>query len=316
MRYYNESPAEQVFRQFGPFVHLYTKPLEHNVYFHDKQDRTVAINFLSIAVSQSGCRLLAFAFMSNHFHFILRGTPREIDIFREEFSRRFMQYVHRRGILQDEMTATVNPINDVRQLRTEIAYVLRNPFVVRSDIHVFANPWTSGHLYFNPLLPHEGTPVSQLKGRASRNFFRSHQPAEINSGIMVKDGEAQLWSFVDYQLVESLFDNARQFIYSVLKNVESLARIAEKLGEKASFSDEELLPQTLKLCREKFHAENIQALSAPDKIQLAQCLKFEYSASNKQIARLLKSPIDEVDALFPLSSCERQTDQCPTFPEQ
>ena len=73
MAFYKESLAEEAFRQAGPIHHLYTKGLECEVLFHSDEDRIVAVNYVAIAIKVSGCKLLAYAVMDNHFHFIVEG---------------------------------------------------------------------------------------------------------------------------------------------------------------------------------------------------------------------------------------------------
>lgn len=98
----------------------------------------------------------------------------------------------------------------------------------------------------------------------------------------------------------SFYDNARQFIYSVLKNVEAQVETALKYGDDPALNDEEMWPIVIGLCREKFKADKPSLLSIESKKQLAVQLKNRYRSSNKQLARVLKLPLSEVDALFPL----------------
>ena len=67
-----------------------------------------------------------------------------------------------------------------------------------------------------------------------------------------------------------------------------------------ALNDEEMWPIVIDLCREKFKADKPSLLSIESKKQLAVQLKNRYRSSNKQLARVLKLPLSEVDALFPL----------------
>lgn len=304
MNYYRNTSAEQRFLQSGPFFHLCTKPLESDVLFESDEEKTVALNMIAISACQSDVKLMAFSIMSNHFHFILMGYRENVQLFWENFYRRLDKYFRthgRAGIMKDAVPEII-PIQNLKQLRTEIAYVIRNSFVVRTDIHVFADPWSSGCLYFNPLIPHEGIPASALKGRALRDFTKTRSEEMLGDTLRVKDGVAQMWSFVDYKLTESFYDNARQFIHSVLKNVEALAEMARDRAESPFFSDDELIPAVYRRCREEYHCEEMSQLSPEQRKTLAVTLKNKYFASNKQIARLAKLPLKEVDVMFPLSA--------------
>lgn len=304
MSYYSETGAERQFRMAEPIVHLCTKPLETNFFFRNEEEKTLALNYVAIAQVQSGCRILALAIMTNHFHFILEGNERQIAAFWNTFRRQFETYLDRHGRpgMLDGVEETIVRINNLQQLRTEIAYVIRNAFVVRTDVHVFADPWSSGYLYFNPLLERGGVPVSTLKGRALRAFTCTRSLTVLDAGIFVKEGRAQMWCFVDYKYTEGFFDNARQFVHCVLKNVEAQVETAKRYGEKPCLSDEELVPLVFKRCREFHKVADVSGLDISGQKELALWLKNEYAASNKQIARQTRLPLRDVDAMFPLAA--------------
>ena len=304
MNYYKETPAERQFREAGPIVHLCTKPLESDFFFRNDDERTLALNYIAIAKVNSGCRLLALAIMTNHFHFIMEASQREVAAFWNIFKELFETYLGRHGRpkMLDGVGITVVSINNLQQLRTEIAYVIRNAFVARTDVHVLADPWSSGFLYYNPMLEKAGIPASSMKGRKIREFTCSRTITDVDGGIFVKDGRAQMWSFVDYEYTEGFFDNARQFVHTVLKNVEAQVETAKRYGEKPCLSDEELVPLVFKRCREQYKVAEVNDLDHTLKKELAVWLKNELAASNKQIARQTKLSLREVDGLFPLAA--------------
>ncbi|MBQ9410815.1 MAG: hypothetical protein IJU21_04320 [Bacteroidales bacterium] len=308
MGFYDETPSERAFREGGPFYHLYTKPLETEVFFETDEDRKVAVNYLAIAVSVSNCKLLAYAIMTNHFHFVLEGCEEDILEFYERFSAMMDNYFryHGKGTIMRQAAPGLTAINNLSQLRTEIAYVLRNPFVVMSDVNVFSYPWTSGFLYFNPLLERKGVSASTMSVRTIRDITKSRLVSDIDPSVHFADGVAQGWSFVDYRRVEEFYDNARQFVFSVVRNVESQVETALRYGETPVLCDEELIPKIYQLCREKFRADSLSALDNKGRKQLAVIVKNKYHSSNKQIARLVKLPLADVNVLFPLAAPSKQ----------
>lgn len=303
MPYFDETLAEQAFRDAPSMFHLYTKPLETDTLFYLQQERKVALNYIAIARYKSGCSLLAYSIMTNHFHFILMGKREQVLDFYELFIQLFRNYLshHGRAFKPGSLEPGITPIENLKQLRNEIAYVIRNAFVVDPNVNVFADPWSTGHLYFNPLLEQGGIPASSLKGRGLREFTKSRMITKIDQMIYVKDGVAQAWSFVDYKKVESFYDNARQFVNSILKNVEAQVETALRYGEDPALNDEEMWPIVFTLCREKFRAEKPTLLELTDKKQLALVLKNKYHSSNKQLARLTGLSLKDVDAMFPLA---------------
>lgn len=304
MAFYKESQAEEAFRQAGPIHHLYTKGLECEVLFHSDEDRIVAVNYVAIAIKVSGCKLLAYAVMDNHFHFIVEGMAAQALAFYDNFQGMFGKYLSRHGrsgTIMGLAEPGLKTITSLRQLRNEIAYVLRNPFVVNPEVNVFAYPWTSGNLYFNSFLECEGVPANTLSVRELRRITIMRNLPEIDSSIYFKNGVAQSWSFVDYKFAESFFDNARQFIFCVLRNVEGQIEAALNCGEIPVLCDDELIPHVYKLCSERFRADSPSALDNSAKKQLALMLKKTFYSSNKQIARLAKLPLADVNTLFPFS---------------
>lgn len=299
---YYDSPSEQAFRRAGPLYHLYTKPLESDSLYKDQLDRITVMNLLAISLSNSGCVLLAFSMMSNHFHFILEGEIESILSFFGNLMSRLTKYYryHGKSIDLAKMEPGYTSIDNLRQFRNELAYVVRNSFVVQPSVNVFADQWSSGYLYFNPLLSRDGVPGNTLTVREKRRLTQSRLKMEIGPSLFVKEGMIQPWSFVDYRAVESFYDSARQYVYSVMKNTEAQIETSLRYGEIPQLADEELFPAMYKLCREVLRADSPGILDYRGKQELAKLLKNKYYASNGQIARVVKMPLDDVNVLFPL----------------
>ncbi|MBR3406925.1 MAG: hypothetical protein IKG92_08500 [Bacteroidales bacterium] len=302
--YRYESPAETAFLRMTPSYHMYTKALESDVFFNSDDERAIAVNYMAISVMETGCTMLAYAIMTNHFHFVLAGSKERCVSFYERFKQLMDNYFahHERGHLMKSVTCGITPIKNLQQMQTEIAYVVRNAFVVRPEVNVFADPWSTAFLYFNPLLVKEGVSASTLKGRALRAFTCSRMLETVDPRIYVKDGMAQPWSFVDYELVMSLYDSARQFIYSILKNVEALTEVSLRYGEDSALNDEELRPIVIAMSKKVFGEDYIFKLTLQQKKELAVKVKNQYHSSNKQLARIIRLAQADVDALFPLAA--------------
>ena len=299
---YFPSPADQAFQEAGPLYHLYTKPLETDTFYAEEAERVTVMNYLAISVKEQNCVLLAFALMSNHFHFILEGESPSLLKFFDRLKSLMKNYYrhHGRAVDLSGMVPGFTRIDSIRQFQNELAYVIRNPFVVRQDVNVLADPWSSGYLYFNPLLEKKGTPGNELTVREIRQITQSRQFGELDAQLYFRNGLAQAWSFTDYRKVMSLYDNARQFVHSVLKNVESQVELSVKYGEIPQMTDTELYPLVYRLCREVLKTDTPALLDEKGRQKLAVLLKNKYYASNGQIARVAKIPLGEVNALFPL----------------
>ena len=270
--------------------------------YKNKEERCVSMAYMAMAAAETHVEILAYALMSNHFHFIVRGDNAEV--FFDSFIRRLGRYLswHGRPGVIHGMTADVTEITSLKQLRDEIAYVIRNPFVVREDVHAFAYPWTSGFLYFNPFLAVLATmPVDGMSILRKREITKS-KDVSLPKGLTMLGAFVNPASFVNYRLVEALFPSARQFVQWTLKHVEAQVETAMRLGEKPALTEEELLAVTLKLCRNEAGTTRTKDLSDTQRFQLAKKLKYDYHASNGQIARLLHIPLQDVHAFFPFGN--------------
>ena len=299
-----EMMQEQLFRETGPYYHLHTKPLENGLIFQDEEERKVAINFIGIIAKEIHIDILAFALMSNHFHFIIRGEKVECLEFFRRLKKRLSYFLARKGRpgVLDAVEPKTPSITSLTQLRNEIAYVIRNPYVVLVDVNPLAYPWCSGFLYFNPLLPHlESKPVDELTYREKRSITRASE-ADLDPSLRVRDGMIAPESFVNYRLVERLFPHARKFTWWVFKNVEAQVGVAQSLDEHPNISDDELYIVTIRICKEQFGKKSTKELTEQEQKKLAVQLKNDWYASNAQVTRLSGLNSETVNELFPLAA--------------
>ena len=301
---------ERSFRESGPFYHLSTKPLENDVIFQDDEERKVAVNLIAILAKEMHVDILAFAIMSNHFHFIIKGELVDgIEFFRR-LKKRLSNFFARRGRSGILDLVDVDPdtpvISSLNQFRNEIAYVIRNPYVARTDVNLFAYPWCSGYLYFNPHLECLcSKSVNELSYKEKRDITRAADP-QLDPQFRVRNGMIALESFVNYKLVERLFPSARKFLWWVLKNVEAQHEVASRLGEKVFLNDDELFVTAQQLARSQFGSDGVKELTIQQRKEIAIILKNKWNASNGQAARIAQLDPRTVDDMFPLTAKRKQ----------
>ena len=300
---------EQLFRESGPFYHLSTKPLEDGLIFECDEERRIAFNLMAVTAKEFHIDILAFALMSNHFHFIIRGELVDGLAFFHRLKKRLSNYFARRGRPGILNAVNVDPdtpaISSLTQFRNEIAYVIRNPYVARTDVNPFAYPWCSGFLYFNPLLGSlSSKSVNELSYKEKRSMIRMTTPI-LDSQFRVREGMIAAESFVNYKLVEQLFPSARKFTWWVLKNVEAQVETSVRMGEKPNLNDDELFVTAQQLSRSEYGRDSVKELPLQQRKELGILLKNKWGASNGQVARIAQLDPRTVDEMFPLTAKRR-----------
>lgn len=301
-----ELMQERLFRESGPFYHLSTKPLEDGLIFESDEERKIAINLIAITAKEFHVDILAFALMSNHFHFIIRGELVDGRTFFHRLKKRLSNYFTRKGrpgtLNGVDLDADIPAICSLSQFRNEIAYVVRNPYVARDDVNPFAYPWCSGYLYFNPLLGRlSSKSVDELSYKEKREMTRMTNPV-LDSQFRVRDGMIAAESFVNYKLVEQLFPNARKFVWWVMKNVEAQYEVAASMDEQPNLNDDELFLTAQQIARKDYAHNSVKEMPLQQRKELAVQLKNKYGASNAQVARIAQLDQRTVNEMFPLTA--------------
>jgi len=307
MKNYNYSfETERLFKESGPFFHVCSKPVA-DVIFHDDAEKNLAVLYLAIAARETKTVVLSYYIMSNHVHVLLKGYGPKA--FYERFASLVNNYMRRHGRKDSLLPTdpTIVPVNTLAHFKEEVAYILRNRFVVDSGENPFTSVWSSGFLYFNPRLEELFTTVpyvssEQLSKRKVMQLTCTTDGALLPPGLRFINGYLDPSCFVDYKLVELLFVNARQFVFSMFKNVESQAEVAQRLGEEFFLPDEEAYKVAWKYSKTTWAIDDLKKLGPIQKRELAKHMKLTYSSSNGQLVRITGLTEPEVNALFPLSA--------------
>lgn len=298
-----ERQCELRFLSHGPFFHLHTNPLASDVFYHDDQDKILAMNRIALDSARYPIQILAFTLMSNHFHFIVEGNSDECLAFFNDLKESLRRSLSRKGRLGlfKSIQASATPITSLKQLRDEIAYVLRNPYVVRSDVNPLAYKWSSGYLYYNDLLPFLAqVPINKLNAGQKRQLSGSRNYA-LPEHLFLTGDYISPASYINPTDVEQYFSGARQFTLWVYKNIEAQVEVSARYNEVPNLNDDEVLRVTLQLCQHQFGAKRPSTLSESDKKQLAILLKNDYHVSNGQLARFTSLDRATISSLFPLA---------------
>ena len=190
----------------------------------------------------------------------------------------------------------ITTLNDARNVTV---YNNRNGFLVCPDFSPFSYPYGANSFYFNPA----ARDLYQLERKTASNatierIVKTHVGRAISAPVYTVQGQISPLCFCDIGCGERLFRNASHYFNCLSKNVESQKLIAQEIGERIFYSDDELYSLVFSLSMKQYHFPPSQ-LPKEAKLQLAKTLHYEYNAGNKQITRLLKIDISIVNELFP-----------------
>ena len=299
-----EWECQRVFRSSEPFFQVNTSHTETELIVVDEEDTMTMVSLIGYFALLLKVTLLAYHVMSTHLHVLYAATEERAMSHMNAVLEQYGKYVwKKRGSFKVKILAPkAFPINDLQQLRNEIAYVIRNGFVSRLDVQLFGIPGGSGFLYYNELVSKMATrPFEKLKLSEKRAILHMRDVQDL-PGLRVLGPMIDPSCFVDYQLVEALYPNARKFVMSTMKNVEGQVAVAMSRGERPVLIDEELYSEIYRRCRQQYALDGPSLLTVEQKQTMALELKREFSSANSQIARTLSLPLRVVDEMFPLSA--------------
>lgn len=294
-----ENICQQTFSRLGECYHLCT-PENNNLIFRNDMDFKIGISILGLcALCFPDISILAFQFMNNHLHLVLAG-PREVIL---EFYNQFANILQRHPQFQEQKEAILraapklHEIKDLDYMRKVIAYVIRNGFIVNPQFTPMNYPWGTNRFMFNEdaVLRYD-----QNRTRASIQFIREQTHSRLfdhTKNAFILDGGISPLCYCRCSDAEKLFRDARQYFYMVSKNIETQRDIAKTIGESIYYTDNDLYVATQGLCS-KLYGCQIAELAVEQKMEMAGRLHFEYNASNKQIARILKVEVSLLDTLL------------------
>lgn len=297
---FEESRCELLFRGLRPCWHLYT-PENYNVILQGPNDYKVAMTLLALcSLCFPSVKILTFQWMSNHLHIVLSGTPEDIARLFEMLKQYLGQYLKRLGRSGlGDWKYKIREAGDLKDIRNVIAYTNRNGFIVHQDTTPFSYPWGANRYFFNPEADLRFESCAEaIRQKTIRQVTHAHR-FDSFVGKPFLDGIIPPPVFCDIKTAQGLYRSAQHYFWMVSKNVEGMKGIAEQIGESIYYTDDDLFFVILKICREKYGVEKASLLTASAKVEIARQLHFEYNASAKQVARLLKLDLAMLSSCWP-----------------
>ena len=299
MNYWNrEQECERLFLEGGPFYIVTTENLPW-LLFACERDFMDGANMVAVSVHELALRLLADVEMNNHLHFVFEGAYKQVLVFVERFRKMMSRYQLAKGNPSlNRWDIQIKSIDNLKYLRNALLYVFRNPSVAMRNCTPLGYKWSSAQLMFNENLYRysQGVSYNSLTYREKRLIAHSRELILPNS-YRVLDGMILRECFVDYKRAESFFESAYQFFYQLGRKVESDAETARWIGEKILLPNEDVFG----IVSAWYNVQKTSLLSTNQRLEAARRMKAELMSNNKQIAQVLRIPIEQVDQFFPVA---------------
>ena len=298
-----EQACGYTFNNNGPFFHLCTPGKYTELLCETDEDYKFLVTLIAIAASCAGVTVITFAVMSNHLHVLLAGPEHACRAFFDLIKKKLKRYCSskQRYVNLSGFECKLIPVESLRQIRIEIAYIHRNAYLASDRYLPFSYPWSAGYLFFNPMVRNkDGVPYNSLAQREKREVCRG-RALELPEQFIIRDGMILPDSFCAVRFAEALFRDAHQYFSMISKNYEAYSEVAKALGDDVFLNDEEMFVVLQLQCRKQFGTESRPAmLPQKDKLALAGWMKQNYNASIGQMQRMLRLDKTALEEMFGL----------------
>lgn len=268
--------------------HLCLDRLEGRWIFKTDDDYRLGMAGMALSSLKFDIDVYAFELMPNHLHAILRGTGENCMKVFSFLKRRISEMLiktHRPPLPLDYGCKLI-PIPDDESLRTQILYTVRNPY--EKDYCVpGGHRWGSGYLYFNELASIiKGTPVSSFSKAAIRAHLGSDELLPPNWEIHPVLGVLPS-NFVNVSAVESLFGSVKEYQTRLVKEYETIVKIARSLDEEVTFSLNEIKDIANTELRNSYPGRLFKTITQEEKCRVAVRLHESLGLSSHQLSQAL-----------------------------
>ena len=267
-----------------------TAHLKDRLWFRDEEDFRVGMNQVAVLAATISIQVLAFILMSNHVHFVLGGTKEDATDFITSFKRRFSRYYGKKYSVKEFLRENNVDFRELHigdeSLERAIAYVQMNSVAANICISPSGYPWGTGGLFFNENKT-KGKAIGELSKRECIKLLRSR--ALLPSGYIVSEGIVLPSSYVDVQMVESLFKSAKRMNYFLQSSSK-----AKLVKEAPSFKDQLIVSAMQDLAVSLFRKKTFGDLTNLQKSEILKQLRYRFSSEPNQLSRVSGLQFEEV----------------------
>ena len=272
---------------FSGYFHVCTDGRSLPWMFKDKSDYIAGINRLAICHLRTNAKIVAYVLMDNHVHFVLYGTTSQCKQFITKYKQLTGTWIHIKynltGFLKQLPTKILHLKTEERLLNT-IAYIDRNPVVAGYKYLPTEYPWGSAQYMFKGCREENTKTLASLSRRNKRILFGTRVILPDNWQIN-DEGMICPNSFMDTSIVESCFKTPVKYSYFLARKLEGIVNQELEFAQKSFIPDIELRKIVKEIIQQEYDTENISELDVTGRLSIARKLRYNYSATLKQIAR-------------------------------
>lgn len=266
-----------------------TDHLEKQLWFRDEEDFKVGMNLVAVQAHIGTAVVLSFILMSNHVHFVLKGSRNEALAFITGYKKRYSQYYgNKYGIKEllrrNNVDLQFIPLSDEAP-EWAIAYVLMNCVAANICSHPSQYSWGAGNLFFNAAKP-IGKPLGSMSARALKRLLHSDCSTLPREWLISEAGYILPGSYVDIKTVEACYRSAKRMNYFLSNSSKAKKRIEAADEHLPAFRDQTILTALPDLCQSLFGKPSFSALPEKDRTELVRQIRFRFSANVNQVARV------------------------------
>ncbi len=269
---------------------LSTEHLEECLWFRDDEDFKVGMNYVAIeAAIRSEVAVLAFILMSNHVHFVLRGSQSDVTVFANKFKQRYSIYYQRKyGVREflrkNGLDVKYIPADD-EGIERAIAYVQMNCVAAGICSHPSQYPWGTGNSFFG-VENKVAMRLKDLSARARKRLLHSEEDMLPLSWPVGEYSHILPSAYVDIKGVEYMYRSPQRMNYFLTSSSKARKRLEIAEDNLPAFRDQTVLAAMPDLCQSLFRKNSFETLLPEERVELARQIRFRFSADATQIARV------------------------------
>ena len=265
-----------------------TEHLEDRLWFRDEEDFKAAMNFVAVLSCVLGVDILAFVLMSNHVHFVIRGSRKKVLEYVNEFKRRYSIYLgHRYGVKEYLRRNDVHLllIEGEEAMERAVAYVQMNPVAAGICAHPSLYPWGTGNVFFSQVKP-TGRILADIPNRSRMRMLHSECDTLPEEWIVGEEGVLLPQNYVMIKAVEACFRSANRMNYFYNTSSKAKKRMDASEENIPAFRDQVILAAMPDLCKSLFQKNTFLELKVSEQTELLRQLRYRFSSNVNQLARV------------------------------